>query len=324
MIENESKIIDKYLQYLEVNHIDRGQIVDVLDTICILDTASGNKQPLDIDCLHSGTDTELTRVVNKTNVTTKDLTDIGKLRLLSDSLFVVSQMNSIEVPSGVGLTLKASSALVSGYNAKEDADLTDCSNNLELFFDTLKKNALDDLSWYYELEKKLKYYDSLMKKYECSVDLLDSITKKLKKSDIKYPFKNIFVEEVSVEEINPYYKDDIRGYVEETICSSVLCAIIGRLKVWLEKNNVSANYYLLKIDRQNYNIGTYSEKNYIPRIDVLTGFPSYMVNRLKRIFPADEPYNIDKLESMIRILIYISSSRTTDLTYDLEDMTVKA
>lgn len=325
MIENEAKIIDNYLQYLLVNQIKKEQIVDILDTICILDTASGNKQPLDIDCLHSSKDSQMTRIVaTSEHLTTKTLTDIGKLRLLSDSLFVASQMNGIEIPSGVVLTLKASSDLVKGYNAKEDADLTDCSKNLELFFDTLKKNAMEDLSWYYELEKKLKYYDSLMKKYECSVDLLDSITKKLNQSEIKYPFKNMFVEEVSIDTIDSYYKDDIRGYVEETICSAVLCAIIGKMKVWLEKNNVYANYCLLKIDRQNYNIGTYSKNNYIPRIDVLTGFPGYMVNRLKRIFPVDTPFDIEKLETMIRILIFISSKKTTDLTYDLDDMTVKA
>ena len=37
MIENEAKIIDNYLQYLLVNQIKKEQIVDILDTICILD-----------------------------------------------------------------------------------------------------------------------------------------------------------------------------------------------------------------------------------------------------------------------------------------------
>ena len=49
-----------------------------------------------------------------------------------------------------------------------------------------------------------------------------------------------------------------------------------------------------------------------------------MVNRIKRIFPADEPYSIDKLETMIKVLIFVSSRHVTDLTYDIEDMKVKA
>ena len=324
MIENEAKIIDNYLQYLLVNQIKKEQIVDILDTICILDTASGNKQPLDIDCLHSSKDSQMARIVTTSeHLTTKTLTDIGKLRLLSDSLFVASQMNGIEIPSGVVLTLKASSDLVKGYNAKEDADLTDCSKNLELFFDTLKKNAMEDLSWYYELEKKLKHYEELFKKYECKVDLMDEIKKELKSVKAQYPFDNVFIEKCDEEVLKPEYRNDLQGYVEDTICSAVFCAIMRRLIHWWNKNNVYANLCLMKLENQHYTIGTYSSNNYILRFDALGNFPPFIVDKINRIFLKDKCFNISDLDVMIKILIFLSSRYATDLSRDVENMSIK-
>lgn len=323
MIENESKIVDNYLKYLEVNNIDKSEVVDILDTMCLLDTNFGGKQPLDIDKLHSGLDKEFVRIVEPTNKSRTDLGDVHKVRLLSDSLIIASKKKGLSIPSGVQFSTASCSSLVIGLNAVEDLDIKECLKNLELFFSTLQEETVET-DWYANLEDKLKYYADLMKKHDCDVDLIQSISAKLKNSNVKYPFDNIFVEKVDISKINALYRDDIRTYVEETICSAILCAIIGKLKVRLEQNNVYANFCLLKIDRQNYSIGTYSVRNYIPRVDALTGFPSYMVNRIKRIFPADAPYSIDKLETMIKVLIFLSSKHVTDLTYDIEDMTVKA
>lgn len=321
MIENEAKIIDNYLQYLSVNQIKKEQIVDILDTICILDTASGNKQPLDIDCLHSSKDSQMARIVTTSeHLTTKTLTDIGKLRLLSDSLFVASQMNGIEIPSGVVLTLKASSDLVKGYNAKEDADLTDCSKNLELFFETLKKNAMEDLSWYYELEKKLKYYDGLMKKYECDVEMLDGIKDYLKSTNIQYPFENMFTDVLDEKKVTSQIKEDIRGYVEDTLCSAITVLIMGRFKERIVQNNVYANLCLIKIEKQDYHVGIYSKNGYVPIIDGTSKLPLYMVNRFNRIFSSDIAFNIDDLEKLIKILIFLSSRHTTNLSCDIDKM----
>lgn len=321
MIENEAKIIDKYMQYLSVNQIQQNEIADILDTICLLDTASKNAQPLDIDALHNGKDTNFSRIVNPTSVTEKELTDVGKLRLLSDSLFVVSQMHGIEIPQGVTLTLKASSELVKGYNAKEDATIEDCSKNLDLFFETLKKDAITDLSWYYELEKKLKHYDNLMReKYECNVELLESLRKKLATLNAKFPFKNNLTNEIELDKMNPLYRDNLEDYVTDTICYSLVFTMIVSLKKWVKDNVVYANFRLMNLEKYHFAFGTLSDNDLVPRIAVRPDFPSYMLNRILSVFDENASFDIDKLEDMIKVLIYMSSRHTTDIAKGIEEM----
>ena len=178
-----------------------------------------------------------------------------------------------------------------------------------------------EYGWYYELENRIKNYAKIMENYDGCEDLILLIKKHLEQSNVVYPFKNIFVKEIELDKMNELYRKDIKGYVEDTICHALVCSIMGRLVYLLNNKNATSTHYKMKlIVKENYTFGTYSTRDYVPKLIVKGSFPSVTHSSALKIFDENIPFNIKDLENMVKILIYLYSKKATDLKKNVENM----